>query len=92
MHQLSFSGGVIVRYYADWLIPNMPDEFDVFIMSNAGFGLITYSNDNDYYDNSTYFDWGIYIGGRWNFSETMSLYAHVGEGSTNVSAGISLKM
>ncbi|MCK5857155.1 MAG: hypothetical protein KAG64_06670 [Bacteroidales bacterium] len=92
VHQLSFSGGVIVRYYADWLIPNIPDEFDVFIMSNAGFGLITYSNDNDYYDNDTYFDWGIYVGGRWNFKESMSLYAHLGSGSTNISVGLSLKM
>ena len=91
VHQLSFSGGVIVRYYADWLIPNIPDAFDVFIMSNAGIGLVTYSNDNDYYDNETYFDWGIYVGGRWNFSENMSLYAHVGAGSTNVSVGLSFK-
>jgi hypothetical protein len=87
--QLSFSGGVIVRYYADWLIPNFPEDFDVFIMSNAGFGLVTYTS---YYSNTTYFDWGIYIGARWNFKESMSLYAHVGEGSTNVSVGLSFKM
>ena len=89
VHQFSFSGGVVVRYYADWLIPNFPEDFDVFIMSNLGFGLTTYS---DYYSNSYYPDFGFYIGGRWNFKENMSLYGHVGDGSTNISVGISLKM
>ncbi len=87
--QLSFNGGVIARYYADWLIPNMPEEFDVFITSNAGLGFVTYTS---YYSSKMYFDWGTSIGGRWNFSESMSLYAQVGYGATNVSIGLSWKM
>ena len=87
--QLSFSGGVVVRYYADWLIPDFPDAFDVFVMSTLGFSYVTYSS---YYSNKSYFDAGFYLGGRWNFKESMSLYAQVGSGTTNISVGLSIKM
>jgi len=70
---MDLGGGVVARYYADWLIPNMPDEFDVFITSNTGI----YFNTNV---SSVYMYWGTMIGGRWNFSESMSMYAQVGGG------------
>ncbi len=87
--QISLSGGVIARYYADWLIPNMPEQFDVFITSNVGFNYIMYTS---YYSNKAYFDWGTSLGGRWNFSEKMSVYAQVGYGANNILVGLSLKM
>jgi len=87
--QLSFSGGIAVRYYVDWLIPNMPDDFDVFIMSTVGYGYIKY---NSYYSNVGYLSYGFYIGGRWNFKENMSLYAQAGSGANSISVGLSLKM
>ncbi|RUA24861.1 MAG: hypothetical protein DSY76_07350 [Bacteroidetes bacterium] len=87
--QFSFSGGVAVRYYADWLIPNMPDDFDVFIMSTIGYGYVSYDS---YYSNEAYFSYGFYLGGRWNFKENMSLYVQIGEGANSLSAGLSLKM
>ena len=87
--QISFSGGVVARYYADWLIPNMPEQFDVFITSNVGLGYVMYTS---YYSNEVYLDWGTSLGGRWNFSEKMSVYAQVGYGANNVLVGLSLKM
>ncbi len=87
--QLSLYGGVVARYYADWLIPSMPDEFDVFITSNMGAGFIKYF---DYYSSKVFFDFGTSVGGRWNFSEKVSLYAQVGYGTSNILAGISFKM
>ena len=95
-----FYGGVTAHYYFDWLIPNMPDEFDVFITSNAGFGFITYSNSDEYntyynssyYDNYTFFDFGNAIGGRWNFKENMSMYLQVGQGTSSVLFGLTFKM
>jgi len=87
--QMSFYGGVVAHYYVDWLIPNMPDEFDVFITSNAGYGLVTYSSGRD---PQPFFDFGFAIGGRWNFSDNISLYAQAGQGTSTILAGISFKM
>lgn len=83
---MSIKGGVIARYYADWLIPNMPEQFDVFITSNTGVGLTFGSNVQVY--------WGTSVGGRWNFSESLSLYAQIGGGfnASNLYVGLSWKM
>lgn len=86
--QFSFYGGVVAHYYVDWLIPSMPDEFDVFITSNVGYGLVMYS---DYYANRGYFDFGTSVGGRWNFADNMSLYAQTGYGNANFLIGLSFK-
>jgi len=79
-------GGVIARYYADWLIPNMPDKFDSFITSNTGIGFIPGS--------TPYLYVGTAIGGRWNFTESMSLYLQLGIGynTSNVYVGLSWKL
>lgn len=86
--QLDFFGGASVHYYFDWLIPSMPDEFDVFITNTAGYGMVTYGSGRSSYG---YFDFDTHVGGRWNFSEAFSLYAKVGYGRTNVSVGLSSK-
>jgi hypothetical protein len=84
---LDLNGGVVARYYADWLIPNMPDQFDVFITSNTGIGFNTNST-------GMYMYWGTMVGGRWNFSESMSMYAQVGGGYNShfFNFGLSWKM
>ena len=76
---------VKATYYADWLIPNMPDQFDVFLSSTAGLymSMGTSSTFGAHYGN--------YIGGRWNFTENMSVYAQVGHGNSFVAGGISFK-
>lgn len=75
-------------YYFDWLIPKMPDMFDVFIVGTSGLYMSNYSNST----NKIGFDFGNYVGGRWNFNENMSLYAIAGYGSTVGSVGISFKL
>ena len=87
--QFSMYGGVVARYYADWLIPSMPDDFDVFITSNMGFGMINYV---EFFDSKFFFDFGSAVGGRWNFSSNMSLYAQGGFGTSNLLVGISFKL
>ena len=98
---IGVSGGVSAHYYFDWLIPDMPDEFDVFITSNVGVGFITYTNSYHYrtgyyntnlYNNSILFDFGNAIGGRWNFSDNMSMYLQVGQGRSTVLFGLTFKM
>jgi len=97
---VSVFGGVTAHYYFDWLIPNMPDEFDVFITSNAGVGYVTYTNSDaftsyygtNYYANYVFFDFGNAIGGRWNFSDNMSMYLQVGHGTSSVLFGLTFKM
>ncbi len=92
----------VAYYYFDWLIPNMPDKFDVFANLNTGVRFRSYT---DYYDSyytayyskssETYTNFGFnietYVGGRYNFSENMSLYAKVGYGSYYGAFGISFK-
>ncbi len=84
---MNINGAVIARYYADWLIPNMPDAFDVFITSNTGIGIHTNGG-------GVYAIFSTSVGGRWNFSESMSLYAQVGggTGSNIFLVGLSWKM
>ena len=84
---MDISGAVIARYYADWLIPNMPDAFDVFITSNAGIEFNTNGG-------GAYTILSGAVGGRWNFSESMSLYAQLGAGfrSNILLVGLSWKM
>ena len=89
-NQMSFYGGVVAHYYFDWLIPNMPDAFDVFVTSDAGYGVVTYSYSG--YANYSYFDYGFAVGGRWNFSEKVSLYAQAGYGTSTVLFGLSFKL
>lgn len=73
-------------YYVDWLIPNMPEEFDVFVASSAGFYLA-----NNTVSSKLNFSLGQYVGGRWNFQENLSVYAQVGYGNSLLAAGISFK-
>lgn len=97
---MSFYGGVVAHYYFDWLIPNMPDEFDVFLTSSAGGGFVTYSNNSQnktfnnstIYENEMFYEFGNAIGGRWNFSDSMSMYAQVGHGTSTLLFGLSFKM
>lgn len=75
-------------YYFDWLIPNMPDMFDVFIVGTSGLYLSNYSNSTSHLG----FDFGNYVGGRWNFQENISVYALAGYGSSIGAVGISFKL
>ena len=95
----SILAGVSAHYYVDWLIPNIPDEFDVFITSNVGLGFIMYSSNSneevlwgENRTNSVLFDFGNAIGGRWNFSDNMSMYLQVGHGTSSVLFGLTFKM
>ncbi|MBN2668706.1 MAG: hypothetical protein JXR60_05690 [Bacteroidales bacterium] len=91
----------IAYYYFDWLIPSMPDQFDVFINSTAGIKIRNtteryesyyYGYDiKDVHESSIVFDFETYVGGRWNFSDKMSLYAKAGYGSYYGAFGISFK-
>lgn len=76
---------VKATYYADWLIPNMPDEFDVFLTSTAGLYLMSGTSV------SSGLQYGNYVGGRWHFSENMSVYGQVGYGNSYFAGGISIK-
>ncbi len=76
---------VKATYYADWLIPNMPDEFDVFLTSTAGLYILSGTSG------SSGLQYGNYVGGRWHFSENMSIYGQVGYGNLFIAGGISIK-
>ncbi len=92
---------VVGHYYFDWLIPDMPDEFDAFFTAAMGLRFRTFSDHYDGYygvaaHTKTYsnirFNFESYIGGRWNFSPNMSLYAKFGYGSYYTAVGISFKL
>jgi hypothetical protein len=91
-----FKVDAVAYYYVDWLIPSMPDEFDVFINSTTGVIFRSTSYHYDYMsttkDNGVRLDFETYVGGRWNYSDNMSLYAKVGYGSYYGAVGISFKM
>ncbi len=75
-------------YYVDWLIPNFPEQLDLFVSSTAGFYTSMYSDGTS---SGLNIDFADYIGGRWNFKENMSLYGLVGYGSAIASVGITFK-
>ncbi len=83
----TFVANVKATYYFDWLIPQMPDMFDVFLTSTAGISL----SNSSLGSSNLYLDFGDYIGGRWNFKENMSVYVIAGYGSAVGAAGITFK-
>jgi hypothetical protein len=99
---LEMNVNAVGYYYFDWLIPGMPDEFDVFanVVAGVGFQSIKTKYDNFYYGyavsdrttKNTVFNFETYVGGRWNYSDNMSLYAKLGYGSYYGAVGISFKM
>jgi hypothetical protein len=88
LNQSVISLGAKATYYADWLIPEMPDQFDVFITSSSGLYLASYSNNT----NKIGFDFSTSVGGRYNFSDDLSLYAQTGFGSSFFAVGLSYKL
>jgi len=83
--------GVVGHYYFDWLIPNMPDKFDVFAKAKAAsrFRL----GGNDYvYESYVPIYVSIKAGGRVNFTPSFSLYGAVGYGHSSFDFGLTLKM
>lgn len=75
-------------YYFDWLIPKMPDMFDVFAVGTTGFYLSNYSSGYSHLG----LDIGVYAGGRWHFQDNLSVYLLAGVGSSSFgSLGISFK-
>jgi hypothetical protein len=83
----TFVANVKATYYFDWMIPKMPDMFDVFVSSTTGLSVSNYSNSSS----RLAVDFNSYVGGRWNFSDNMSVYVLAGYGSSMAAAGISFK-
>ncbi len=83
----TFVANVKATYYFDWMIPKMPDMFDVFVTSTAGLSV----TNNSLSSTSLDIDLGDYVGGRWNFKENMSVYVMAGYGSAIGAAGITFK-
>lgn len=79
--------GVVAHYYFDWLIPNMPEKYDVFAKVRTG---AIFTADSDV--NVNPFDVSAQVGGRYNFSSKASLYGAVGYGHSYINVGLSFKL
>lgn len=89
---LLLNAGVVAHYYFDWLIPNMPDKYDVFAKVKTA-ARLRIGNDNYTYNNPfipVYFS--AKVGGRVNFSPSVSLYGAAGYGHSSVDVGLTFKM
>lgn len=88
---LLLNAGVVAHYYFDWLIPNMPDKYDVFakVKTAARLRLGDHNFNNQPYI-PAYFS--AKVGGRVNFSPSFSLYGAVGYGHSSIDFGLSFKM
>ncbi len=84
------NAGVVAHYYFDWLIPNMPDKYDVFAKIKTA--ALIRIGDNTNVTGFNPLDFSAQVGGRINFSESMSLYGAVGYGHSNLNIGFTFKL
>jgi hypothetical protein len=88
--QTTLKFNVKATYYADWLIPNMPEDFDAFVSTSLGIYYATY--EQSIVPNKVGIHWNTGVGGRWHFDDYMSIYAILGVGNTYIAGGISFKI
>ncbi len=90
-NQFKLSAGVRAAYYADWLIPRMPKQYDVFVSSVLGgcYDISSFKSESRFWGFMT-----IGTGGRYHFQKNMSLFGELeftGYGS-RLHFGLSIKL
>ena len=80
--------GVTAHYYFDWLIEEMPSQFDLFAKATGGFWFSSNRNmrSQNYYSPITF---GFYAGGRYHFESDWSFYLALGFGTSYANLGLS---
>lgn len=85
---LVINPAIVAHYYFDWLIPDMPEEFDLFAKAKLGW---RFAGGNHPYRYSV-LDLNVQAGGRWNFSSNASLYLALGYGWAPMNIGVTVKL
>ncbi|AUS06600.1 hypothetical protein [Pseudotamlana carrageenivorans] len=82
--------GVKVNYYFDHIFGITDDAWDVYGGANAGYGIYTGDKDSE----SSDFDIGLQVGGRWFWNEKWGVYAEIAGGTVNIipSVGVTMKL
>jgi len=80
--------GVKASYYFDNLI-GLPAAWDFYAGANGGYALWTGGNSDN---NSSDFDLGLQVGGRWFWNEKWGLYFEFGGGKIGATGGLGLTM
>lgn len=79
---------VVGHYYFDYLIPDMPDHFDLFAKAKLG---MRYVGGNYAYSGAV-LDLNLQAGGRYYFNSTTSLYLAIGYAYAPMNLGVSIQL
>ncbi|OBQ54202.1 hypothetical protein JJL45_10080 [Tamlana sp. s12] len=82
--------GVKANYYFDHIFGITDEDWDVYGGANAGYAIYMGDNDHD----TSEFDIGLQVGGRWFWNEKWGVFAEIAGGTVNFipSVGVTMKL